>query len=637
MQSKTYRMSLSAKLTIAYSVLIILATGLLSLALFWQFRQSQRDLFRERLRDLVSLGARQVNGDQFAAIRTRADENGPAYQAVLQQMRAIQAESSIIRYVGGMRAQPDGTITFVIDTDPDPATHVHVEQVYDDPGLVLEKVAATIRQTEVEEEFYTDIFGTFLSGYAPLYTSSGELAGIFYIDVDASTILAAETQTARTAGIVFLIAIPLTLSIGWWTARQLTAPIAALESGARRVAAGQLDQPVPVQSNDELGALARVFNLMTEQLRNLIGGLEQRVNDRTADLKRRSDYLAASAEVARAASSILEGEQLAQEAVELIRERFDLYYVGLFLVDEKNEWAILRAGTGQAMLARGYKLAVDVNSMIGWSIVNAQARIALQAETDAVRRITAELPETRSEAALPLRSRGKVLGALTVQSAQPDAFDQDTLTVLQTMADQIAIALENARLLAASQTAVETIRRASGELSLEGWRQLIRAQTMPGVRSVESGVSVVPDLGTEDAWPAEAQRALHTGQMVQAASPGDPAPLAVPVQVRGNVIGVIDTFKPAGSQWTPEELTLAETLAEQLGIALESARLYQDTQRRAARERTIGEVTSRMRESLDMETVLKTAADEVRRAFGLEDLMISLTLAEALDADTQEN
>jgi GAF domain-containing protein len=201
--------------------------------------------------------------------------------------------------------------------------------------------------------------------------------------------------------------------------------------------------------------------------------------------------------------------------------------------------------------------------------------------------------------------------------------------VLQTMADQIAIALENARLLAESQTAVEAIRRASGELSREGWSQMLRMQFMPGVRSVESGV-----VQAEGAWPAEARRALQEGQVIYAGveynddganaqSVEDNAPLAIPVKVRGNVIGVVDTFKPAGSGgWTPEEIALAETLAEQLGIALESARLYQDTQRRAAQERLIGQVTTRMRETLDIDTILRTAASEIRQTFGLPEVSI---------------
>ncbi|HNT74905.1 MAG TPA: cache domain-containing protein [Anaerolineae bacterium] len=433
----------------------------------------------------------------------------------------------------------------------------------------------------------------------------------------------------RTLGVVSFVIISvgasLLMGLVLLAIRQAIQPINSLMQTAAAVAAGDFNRVTPVESEDEFGAMARSFNDTTSQLRELIGGLEQRVIERTADLKRRSDYLSASAEVARVAASILESERLVRDVVEVIRERFALYYVGLFLVDESNQWAVLKAGTGQAgraMLAREHKLPITGSSMIGWSIMNAQARIALQAEADAVRRVTAELPETRSEAALPLRARSRVVGALTVQSAQLNAFDEDTITVFQTMADQIAIALENARLLAESQAAVEAIRRASGEASRQGWQQLLQSQAVAGVHGFEGGVTV----GTEgpQGWPDAAQRAAEAGQTVYAAAPGNAAPLAVPVYVRGNVIGVIDTFKPAGNTWTAEEIALAETLAEQLGIALESARLYQDTQRRAAQERLIGLITAKMRESLDMERVLNTTADEIYQTLGLDRLVIQL-------------
>jgi GAF domain-containing protein/HAMP domain-containing protein len=401
--------------------------------------------------------------------------------------------------------------------------------------------------------------------------------------------------------------------------RRIISPMFDLVSGAQRITAGQLDQEVKVRGSDELGTLARAFNAMQSSLRqsrSQLEGyartLEQRVAERTSDLKRRSDYLAASAEVARAAASILETDRLITQVVELIRERFDLYYVGLFLVDETGQWAVLRAGTGragQAMLARGHKLRIGGDSMIGWSIANAQVRIALEAGADAVRLATAALPDTRSEAALPLHSRGRVIGALTVQSAQPQAFDQDTSTALQTMADQIAIALENARLFAESQAALDAMRRSSGELSLEGWAQLLATRPTLDYRSTEGST-----VNIAETWPAEAQSAFQAGQTVQPDGGGESGklPLAVPIKVHGNVIGVLDTFKSGeGHKWSPEEIALAEALADQLGTALESARLYQDTQRRAAREQTLGHMTAEFARSLDIDTVLQTVVREL--------------------------
>jgi GAF domain-containing protein/HAMP domain-containing protein len=429
----------------------------------------------------------------------------------------------------------------------------------------------------------------------------------------------------RISWTMLVIGAAMLLLLAWLSIRQALRPIDSLAQTVAAVAAGDLGRAAPVESEDELGTLARAFNSMTGQLREFIGSLEQRVAERTLALEHQSVYLQASAEVGRAAASILEADRLITQAVELIRERFDLYYVGLFLLDEAGEWAVLRSGTGeagQAMLNRGHRLQVGGGSMIGWSVANAQARVALEAGADAVRLATAELPDTRSEAALPLRSRGRVLGALTVQSTQPGAFDQDAVAALQLMADQVAVALDNARLFAQSQAALEAVNRASAQLSREAWANLLKTRGDTGYRSTKYGVT---DAG--DIWRPEMEQAFKETRTVQAnGSAGGPIlPLAVPIKVRGQTIGVVDTHKSSeAGDWTAEEVAVLETLAEQLGVALESARLYQDTQQRAIRERMIGEIASRMRESLDMETILRTTADEIYQALGLEEVTIRL-------------
>jgi len=186
-------------------------------------------------------------------------------------------------------------------------------------------------------------------------------------------------------------------------------------------------------------------------------------------LERRALQLKTAAEVSRAASSILNMNELLPQVVELIRARFDLYYTGLFLVDQTGEWtgepdkwAVLRAGTGEAgrqMMERGHKLEIGSGSMIGWCIANKQARIALDVGEEAVRFSNPLLLETRSEMALPLMSRGRVIGAVTIQSAQPAAFTQEDIASLQTMADQIANAVENALLFTEGTRAEEALAR----------------------------------------------------------------------------------------------------------------------------------------------------------------------------------
>jgi len=428
-----------------------------------------------------------------------------------------------------------------------------------------------------------------------------------------------------------LVSLATILLVGSLAARAFLGPIRLLTATVERIVAGDLSAIAQVKTRDEIGVLAKAFNSMTDQQRILIAELEQRVSERTSDLERRSKYLHASTEVGRAATSILDTDVLIRQVVELIRDRFNLYYVGLFLVDSTGEWAVLHAGTGEAgrvMLARGHRLPVGEGSMIGWSIMNVQARVALEAGEDVERLATRELPNTRSEAALPLLSRSRVLGALTVQSDQPGAFDETTVAMLQSMADQVAVALDNARLFAEGQTALETARRAYGELSRQAWLDLLQINRNLGFHGDKQGVARADGVFT-----AEMEQVLQTGNPVCIRSVGGDSAiesrstLAVPVKVHGQVIAVLDTYKPgAEGEWTADELTLLEMLAEQLGLALESARLYQDTQRRATRERLAGEVTTHIRESLDLDAVLRAAAEQMRQTLDLEKVTVSLRL-----------
>jgi GAF domain-containing protein len=361
-------------------------------------------------------------------------------------------------------------------------------------------------------------------------------------------------------------------------------------------------------------------------------------------LERRSAYLQASAEVGQAATSILDSNRLIAQAVELIRERFGLYYVGLFLVEAEagqagpaeasgtgpaetsgtGEWAVLRAGTGeagQAMLARGHRIRLGEapSGMIGWSIEHAQARVALDVGEDAVRLATAELPGTRSEAALPLRSRGRVLGALTVQSEEPAAFDQDSLAVLQTMTDQVAVALENARLFAESQSALEAARAAYGQVTREAWQELLRTQPEIGFRRDKQGLAPAGDTRH-----LEMAKAMRAGTTLS-----EQAGVAMPIKVRGQVIGVIDAHKPeAAGDWTPEEVEVMETLADQLGVALEGARLFREARRHAAHEEAVRRVTEEMRRGLDMEAILQTTVAELGRVLGVPRAYVRLGMGQ---------
>lgn len=355
------------------------------------------------------------------------------------------------------------------------------------------------------------------------------------------------------------------------------------------------NEQIQVKANQELQAVRSM--------------LEELVKMRTEDLQNRSRYLQAAIDVSRAATSLLEPEQLMHEAVNLILNQFDLYYVGLFLLDPGREWAVLRAGTGaagKAMIDRGHRIRFG-SGMVGWSIANAQPRIAAEIERDAVRLATPELPDTRSEAAFPLRVRGEVIGAMTVQSVKPEAFGEAEISTFQALADQVAVALENARLFSESQQALLEARQVSQLLVGEAWENYLKQGDNLIFRYDHGQISSISETSAEGGQPARLRRwtgSLKKGQI-----------LALPIEVRGQEIGKIRFVKDQSQgEWTEDERSLLAVVVEQLGVALDSARLYEETRRRAERERLTGEIITKMRATNDPQTIVQTAVLELRKA-----------------------
>jgi GAF domain-containing protein len=348
--------------------------------------------------------------------------------------------------------------------------------------------------------------------------------------------------------------------------------------------------------------------------------------------ERRAVQVQTAAEVSRAASSILMPETLIEQMVGLVHERFDLYYVGLFLVDQTGEWtgeagkwAVLRSGTGEAgrqMVAQGHRLTVGGESMVGVCIADGEARIALDVGAEAVRFENPLLPDTRSELALPLISQGETIGALTIQSTEVAAFRREDIAVFQTMADQLANAIQNARLVDRMEAALKETEATQRRYIQQSWSEYPTIKVDFGYKR--------PGVESETMW-SQAQRAVSDRRAVVESRDGETeqSALVVPVMVRDQPIGVLGFEAERRGGWSETDVALAESLAEQLGLAAENLRLLDETQRRAAREQLTGRATARMRETLDLETVLKTAVDEIQRALGLEKVAIRLMVGDS--------
>ncbi len=367
----------------------------------------------------------------------------------------------------------------------------------------------------------------------------------------------------------------------------------------------------------------RARNWELQQMRD---SLEDRVAERTVDLERRSRYLEAAAQVAYVAGEYTDIEALMRESVELIRQQFDLYYVGLFLVDPAGEWAVLRSGTGEVgmrMLERGHRIPFG-EGMVGWAIAHNESRFAQSAEDDQVRMTTSELPDTRAEAALPLEARGRVIGALSVQSTEAEFFDQPTVTVLQTMADLLAIAINNAELFAENERALAAVRRAYGEMSADAWEELLRTRGVWGYRYV--GEHVFPMEGN---WSRETTRAIQEGHPIHNHDDAE-ATLALPIRVGSTVVGAIGFSRTSqdGHHWDDDQVALLQSLTDRLGQALDSARLLRETRQRAAREERINEIAAVLANSVDVDAMLRATVRELGSMPGVREASVHMDVSD---------
>ena len=360
------------------------------------------------------------------------------------------------------------------------------------------------------------------------------------------------------------------------------------------------------------------------ELQAISGGLEQTIQERTSALEKRAGQLQAITELSEAIAQVQNLGTLFQTTTHLISERFGFYHVGIFLIDNEREYAIMQAANsqgGQRMLARAHRLKLGTG-VVGYAARRGQPRIALDVGVDAVFFDNPDLPETRSEAALPLKARGETIGILDVQSTEAGAFSSEDLSVLTALANQVAIAFENTRLLTETRGALRQVEEVYDEFTRAEWSRAAAKAEQAGFRFQTGRIEMIEKLLNSP----EVVSAVKSGTVASNQSNGAQEKrhtVAVPVKLRGEVIGVlqIESNDPA-KIWQNDEIGLVEAVAERAAFALENARLFQDARRRAAKERLISEATSKISGALNLENILQTTAQELERVLGGSEVLI---------------
>jgi GAF domain-containing protein/HAMP domain-containing protein len=426
-----------------------------------------------------------------------------------------------------------------------------------------------------------------------------------------SEILGSLVTFQRVTWITLLIEGVLLLVLAGLMIRQTVSPIHSLTKVTSAVAAGDFSQVIHLNSNDELGTLARTFNSMTGTLQHLIGDLENRVAERTEELERRAMQLQVAAEVARESAAIRDLDALLEFTVHLISERFGFYHAGIFLIDSPAEYAVLVAASsegGKKMLSKGHKLKVGAVGIVGHTAQSGEPKIALDVGQEAVFFNNPDLPLTRSEMALPLKSHKKTIGILDVQSTIPSAFNQEDVDTLLILADQIALAIETARLFRSSQEALEQLEgeyRKQVELS---WYQRLKHAE---IAYVYNGMAVKPFS--------------YTSQTSSEADHSDERILRCPIQVRGVQIGMIELQRDNQAEpWSALDAQVTEAITAQVALALDNARLQEAIRRQVQKEQIASKIAAQTQSSLDIETVMKRAVKEIGKSLNAEIVQIRL-------------
>ncbi len=425
---------------------------------------------------------------------------------------------------------------------------------------------------------------------------------------------------AMAAGSRWFIVVPIAVSIAVFLiivaifyfaiSRWVTMPISRLAEGAARLGAGELSYRLP-DAPGELGFLARTLNGMAERLQGMIASLEDRVYERTAALMRRSQQLEAVMMVASESIRSRDVDSLLQTTVKAISNYFGFYHAGIFLLDDERRWAVLRAASsagGARMLARGHRLRVGQQGIVGMVAATGKPRIALDVGEDAVWFNNPDLPQTRSEMALPLNDeKGRIIGVLDVQSDKPNAFGDEDVSVLQLLADQLSIALQNAELMEQTQVALQEMELLQRDYMRTGWARVMGHQRVMAFEYDRVDVRPVLPLPVD---PASVREVIPSQDSVE-------HPFVIePMRYRDETIGLIALSDP-NRRWSEEEIALVREIGNQLSIALENARLFEEAQRTARQQALLNAVLQAAATRISPDEALRDIAEILARGLDM--------------------
>lgn len=519
-----------------------------------------------------------------------------------------------------------------LEFEPDDQEVEHTD--FDPRSLVSTALTTPIFLQDVHDDIPSMI------GLAPILVDQGEGSPVdlgwtvtVFQDREEALHLVNE-QTRSTIFWIVLIGLG-TVAVGFVAAQLLAGPIKRLTEVTQQIAGGDLSRRATVESQDEIGILAQAFNSMTDQLRENIENLESRIADRT-------DQLETVVEVSGRLTGILELDELARQVVTLTKETFDYYHTHIYLLDDQGETLVMAEGYGPAgveMKRQGHGIPLAApQSLVARSAREGQVIIVPDVHADPNWLPNPLLPNTQSEMTVPIMLEAKVVGVLDVQSDQVGGLTEADQSTLQVLANQIAIAVRNANLFAQVRQQLDEAERLQRLYVSQAWQQLSAEQkhTYFEARQATTTGGDVPEvdivLQQRRTVDLKVPPVLETNGHGNGYRSGKARrALATPLKLHNQIIGVlgIEDENP-DRQWTEDEIALIEAVSEQMSLAIENARLLEETQRTAWRDHIVSESTAEVWSAAEIEAVMKTAVAQLGNKLGASEVVLRLGTEEEL-------
>lgn len=494
--------------------------------------------------------------------------------------------------------------TYLVDKNYKAVTKIHTESSRVSTQASLDSILKNVGNTQ---GIYNNYDGKKVLGN---YKWFNTMQVALIAEVPLSFVINSSLQSLAGSAILALFVISIAIAAVAISARSIVSPITSLAKTSESFAAGKLSMRAPVDRVDEIGALARSYNQMANQLQEVIGGLENRVNERTRDLESQSLRLRLAAEIGMESAAVHDVKELLERSAQQIQNRLGFDHVGIFLLDNDKEYAVLVAASSEAgkqMLANSHRLRVGEVGLVGRVAASGEPRISLNTDAEATYFNNPYLPDTRSEMVLPLKAERNVFGVLDIQSNKTQAFNADDISIMQIMADQLAASIERTRLLQELERSLKEVESAYGQYTRENWKRIADGLQSggKGYRFDNIGIEPITEISELE------KSAFETGKTINSNghSVDHQALVAIPIKLRGQSIGVIHI--KLKENYGDETISTIELASERLAAALESARLYEEARMRADREQSISQVTSAISASISYEEILQTTVREI--------------------------